>query len=74
MPKVAKTKPGTEITIGNETFRFGDDGTRQVSEADIALLEQYRVEGGPAKCEILDEPPATAKSDDAPSAKSKAKE
>lgn len=51
--KVAKAEPGTTITLtfgGEERkFVFGDDGTRQVTEAEAAALERY---SGPAKVEV----------------------
>lgn len=52
MPKVARTEPNTTIHYGEAVFEFGDDGTRQVSEQEIFLLERYTANGGPAKITI----------------------
>lgn len=51
MSKVATAKPGTTLRIGSEIFRFGDDGTREVTEAEAKLLARY---DGPAKVKVKD--------------------
>lgn len=58
MAKQAKTEPNTVLKLSHggvtHTFDFGDDGTRQVSEAEIAALDSYRRNGGPVKFEITE--------------------
>lgn len=58
MPKVAKAEPNARLGFTHagvtHTFEFGDDGTRQVSEAEAAALESYRRNGGPLKVEVTD--------------------
>lgn len=52
----AKAEPNTRLTFahGSEslTFEFGDDGTRQVTQNEIAALESYAANGGAVKVEI----------------------
>lgn len=55
MSKVATAKAGTTLRIGSEVFRFGDDGTREVTEAEAKLLARY---DGPAKVQVEDVKPA----------------
>lgn len=54
MPKVAKTEPGADLFTENTHFVFGDDGTRQVSEAEVEILRRYEANGGPFKIEITE--------------------
>lgn len=54
MPHIAKAAPGTNIYTEGQTFDFGDDGTRQVSEAEIEKLRRYEANGGPVKIEITE--------------------
>jgi hypothetical protein len=55
MAKVAKAEPGTKIAIAGQQFDFGEDGTRQVSNAEVDLLTRYADEGGTAKIEITEQ-------------------
>lgn len=50
--KQAKAGPGTTIHYGEHVFEFGSDGLRQVTEAEILILDEYRHNGGPTKVEI----------------------
>lgn len=54
MPKVAKAAPGTLIYTEGQTFDFGADGTRQVSEEEVEKLRRYESNGGPIKVEITE--------------------
>lgn len=41
MPTTAIHEPNTSLFTENQTFEFGEDGTRQVSEAERRALERY---------------------------------
>lgn len=49
MPTEARTEPNTTIVVGDQVFEFGDDGTRQVTEAEVEQLNGYMLNGGSAK-------------------------
>lgn len=54
MPKVARVPADVrEINYGEHVFQF-EDGTRQVSEAEEAILKEYERNGGPVKVEITE--------------------
>lgn len=57
MPTTAKTEPGTHLFTENQTFDFGDDGTRQVSEAERHTLERFIENGGDLKIEFEETKP-----------------
>lgn len=52
MAITAKADPGTHLFTGGQTFDFGEDGTRQVTEAERALLERHNENGGVPKIEF----------------------
>lgn len=58
MAKVAKAEPNAVLRIAHggvsHTFDFGDDGTRQVTQAEVAALESYQRNGGALKVEVSD--------------------
>lgn len=56
MATVAKAAPGTIVRIAGDVFDFGEDGTRQVSQAERDLLEQSHV-----SIEFVEEKPKTKK-------------
>lgn len=59
MAKVAHAEPGTTIRYPHggtsHTFVFGDDGTRQVTEAEAEALASYVANGGTVKVEITED-------------------
>lgn len=55
MAKVAKATPGVTIYTEGQTFDFGADGKRQVTEAEIEKLRKYKENGGPVSVEIVDD-------------------
>ena len=52
MPLVAKTDAGADLYTEGTHFVFGDDGTRQVSNAEAEILRRYQENGGVLKIEI----------------------
>lgn len=58
MAKTATAEPNAKLRLAHggvsHSFDFGDDGTRQVTEAEVAALESYRRNGGPLKVEITE--------------------
>lgn len=54
MPKVAKAEAGADLFTEGIHFVFGPDGTRQVSEAEVQVLERYKANGGVLKIEITE--------------------
>ena len=40
MPRIAKTAPGTDIFHEGQPFVFGEDGTRQVTQAEEDSLKR----------------------------------
>jgi hypothetical protein len=61
MAKVAKAEPHTKIAIAGQQFDFGEDGTRQVSNAEVDLLTRYADEGGTATVEIEEQTASSKK-------------
>lgn len=55
MPLVAKTEPGADLFTEGQHFVFGDDGTRQVSQAEAEALRRYQANGGRLKIEITED-------------------
>lgn len=59
MAKIAKAEPGTTIRYPHggtsHVFQFGEDGTRQVTEAEAEALRSYTANGGPVKVEIAEQ-------------------
>lgn len=55
MALVAKTEPGADLFTEGQHFVFGDDGTRQVTQAEADLLRRYAENGGPLKIEVSEE-------------------
>lgn len=52
MALIAKTEPGADIYTEGTHFVFGDDGKRQVTQAEADILRRYQENGGPFKIEV----------------------
>lgn len=56
MATVAKAPAGTEIYTEGQRFVF-EDGSRQVSEAEIEKLRRYTANGGPISIDFEEDKP-----------------
>ena len=46
MPLIAKAPPNTDLAVGEMHFKFGEDGTRQVTANEAEALRRYVDNGG----------------------------
>jgi hypothetical protein len=54
MPLVARAEAGADLYTEGTHFVFGDDGSRQVTQAEADILRRYKENGGVLKIEITE--------------------